>query len=184
MTVRKWVHDQGLPLETLGEGDELRGGALVCRILHPDPRFVTTPSVSENSKSLVVRCEDQGVTILLPGDIGEDAMERLCNDYGAGLKTDVLVLPHHGHYQAALSEFVKLVDPRLALASSPAVEVAPMAEALPQERSIPLWITGTEGAIIITYQGGSAHVLGWKSGRTMDFRPAGATASGERSGDG
>ncbi len=156
--VRRWVRAHGLELETLGEGDEVRAGALVCRVLHPTARFVTGASVSENSKSLVLHCEYGGLILLLPGDIEDDAMRRLCSDYGARLRADVLVLPHHGAYVPALEEFARLVDPRIVLASDPAGAVPAATQALLHDLGVPLWITGREGAIIITYRAGRAHV--------------------------
>ncbi len=170
-TVRAWAHAHGLELQTVGEGDVLRAGALTCDVLHPSARFVTGTTVGENSKSLVLLCRYGGLTFLLPGDIEDDAIRRLCREYGSRLRTDVLVLPHHGSYVPAMDGFVRLVAPRIALASEPADGVPAATEALLRTRGIPLWITGREGAIIITFRGGRGHVLGWKSGRTMDFEP-------------
>jgi len=79
---------------------------------------------------------------------------------------------------------VDLVSPRVALASSPADEVDPRTADLLRERGIPLWITGREGAIIITFERGRARVLGWKSGRTLEFSPVMSPTSPERCGDG
>ena len=119
VTVRQWAREERLDLEVLGEGDEVRGGALLCRVLHPSPRFAAAGSVSENSRSLVLRCEYEGLTFLVPGDVEDDAMQRLVRDYGDGLAADVLVLPHHGLAQAGLGAFVRQVAPQVALASGP-----------------------------------------------------------------
>jgi competence protein ComEC len=182
--VRAWVRRKGPHLETLGEGDGLRAGAFACEVLHPNARFVTAGSTGENSKSLVLRCEYEGLTVLLPGDVEDDAIRRLSRDRAADLRTDVLVLPHHGHYHPGLAEFIKLVGPHVALVSGPAGEVDARTADLLRERGVPLWITGSDGAIIITLESGRAEVLGWVSGRTMEFAPAAPSTFPERSGDG
>jgi competence protein ComEC len=178
--LRNWVRGHGIELEAVGEGVEIRAGALIGRVLHPNVRFVTGATVPENSKSLVLWCACEGLSVLLPGDVEDDALRRLCTDCAAGLAADLLVVPHHGACQLSLGEFVDLVRPRIALVSAPSAEADADTEALLRARGISLWITGREGAIIVSVRGGRARVLGWKSGRTMEF----VAPSAERNGDG
>ena len=160
----------GLRLRWVSEESTIEQSGLTCRVLHPDARFMGRPGVTENDRSMVLRVEYEGLSILLTGDIGSAAMRRLCYDHGRDLRADVLILPHHGHWQVALEEFVGLVRPAVAISSGGAEECAEAEEFL-KRRGIPVWITGRDGAVIVTMRGGAANVRGHVSDRAMDFRP-------------
>lgn len=70
-----------------------------------------------NNSSLVLRLTAAGRSVLFPGDI-EGAVQRVLAARPAELRADVLVAPHHGSPEPALSAFVEAVDPRLTIVSS------------------------------------------------------------------
>ena len=82
------------------------------------------------------------------------------------------MVPHHGHYDDALADFVTQVDPAIAVVSGEEGDCDPDTADVFKYRGVPLWITGRDGAIIITVREGRAKVLGYKSGRSMEFVPA------------
>jgi competence protein ComEC len=169
--VRHWLRMREIPLIALSEGSVIGGGGLRCRALHPNALFIGETGLHENERSLVLQCEYGGLRFLLPGDIEDGAMGRLVRDYGAALRADLLVMPHEGHYHEALEEFLDAVRPVVAVVSGREEDCDPRTEALLAARGVPLWITGEEGAIILTMQGGRARLTGYATGRVLEFEP-------------
>jgi competence protein ComEC len=71
-----------------------------------------------NEASLVVRVTTPAGRILIPGDIEEKGTRALL-DSGADLRSEILVLPHHGKRQDLHRELIAAVAPRLILVSAP-----------------------------------------------------------------
>lgn len=70
-----------------------------------------------NDTSLVLRVSAGGRSILLPGDVeahGQSVLAKL----GQRLRSDVLLLPHHGGWRKTLPELVAAVQPKIILVSS------------------------------------------------------------------
>ncbi len=155
----------------VAEGAVFAGGGLACRVLHPDRQFAFSEGVSENDRSLVVRGSYQGFTFLLPGDIEERAMARLVRDYGDALRSDLLILPHHGQYHEGLGAFLDAVSPRAAVASDCGECFGPRTERALYERGIPVWVTARDGAVIVTLPAEGMRIEGYASGRAETFEP-------------
>ncbi|KPK57337.1 MAG: hypothetical protein AMK73_10270 [Planctomycetes bacterium SM23_32] len=117
--VEHWLDASGLRMGRLSEGSAIGGDGMRCRVLHPTARFLSDDALPENERSLVLRCEYGGLSVLLPGDAQSAAMDRLVLDYGDRLRSDVLVMPHQGHYHDALDGFVAHVAPCVAVVSGP-----------------------------------------------------------------
>ncbi|MHC4480816.1 MAG: ComEC/Rec2 family competence protein, partial [Planctomycetota bacterium] len=179
---RRWLGRQPFRLKRLSEGASVRGGRLRCEVLHPNARFAAEPSIRRNDRSLVLLCRWGALSLLLPGDIETAGIRRLCRDYGGRLRADVLVMPHHGRYHVGLAELVEVVGPAAAIVSGPEAHCDPRTRAILRERGVPLWITGRDGAIIVTFERGEASVRGFRSGRSLRFRPGAAAAAREGEG--
>ncbi len=74
-----------------------------------------TPLSDDNNNSCVLQIIAAGGTILLTGDIEQAAEQRLLQQYGKALASDVLVVPHHGSNTSSTAAFLKAVRPRYAL---------------------------------------------------------------------
>lgn len=77
--------------------------------------------LAPNDRSLVLRivCDDRSV--LVPGDLDAVGQAALVADAAVGrcdLSADVLILPHHGSWEASLPAFVETADPEVVLVSS------------------------------------------------------------------
>jgi competence protein ComEC len=83
------------------------------RILHPPPHWA-----DDNISSCVLRVSGPGGTTLLPGDVDGLGEAVLLRHGGGALRSDVLVLPHHGAREAASEAFLDAVRPQLALVSA------------------------------------------------------------------
>jgi competence protein ComEC len=165
LSVREWLRAHGLPPRPLAAGTRLSAAGLEGTVLHPTARFLADRRVAENDRSVVLRCAYEGFSFLFTGDIGEQAIRDLVEREGSNLAADVVVMPHHGHYTPGLRRLLAVVAPQVALVSGRPGDCDPRTAALLQELAIPLWITGEEGAIIITLDGGELHVTGWRSRR-------------------
>jgi len=93
-------------------------GDTTVTCLWPPPAGRGYDALTANDSSLVLRLGCGGVRILLPGDIEELGQRLLLELDRTRLAADVLVLPHHGSYTAALGEFIDAVDPAIVIRSA------------------------------------------------------------------
>lgn len=73
---------------------------------------------ADNERSCVVQVEINRIKILLPGDIGRITEQKLVQRFGSSLKSDVLIVPHHGSKTSSSREFIEQVAPTVAVISS------------------------------------------------------------------
>ncbi len=71
----------------------------------------------ENDSSLVLKITYGKISFLLPGDISSD-IERKLVESKSDLKSDVLLIPHHGSNQSSCPEFIHAVSCRYAVVSA------------------------------------------------------------------
>lgn len=105
----------------------------------------------DNNMSCVIQIEMSGVRILLPGDIEKTMEAALVDIYGKELKSDVLIVPHHGSKTSSSLGFIGAVDPQLAITSSGYANAFrhPHEQVLNlfQRLDIPFYNTATSGAV-------------------------------------
>jgi competence protein ComEC len=84
------------------------------RILYPSTNEFhdTTP---DNNRSCVLQILTYSQRLLLTGDIEQDAEARLISRFGTGLRSNILIVPHHGSHTSSTAAFLDSVDPSLAL---------------------------------------------------------------------
>ncbi len=80
-------------------------------VLHPG----VSETISGNDASCVLQVETNGERLLLTGDIEAPGERALLSRVGAGLRSDILVVPHHGSRTSSTPAFVQAVAPRWAL---------------------------------------------------------------------
>ena len=73
---------------------------------------------SVNNRSLVLRMTYKGKSILFPGDIEGETENRLVEKYGRDLKSDVLLVPHHGSKYSSTTAFLRMVSPEICIISA------------------------------------------------------------------
>ena len=93
------------------DGQSWQWDGVDFHVLHP----ATDTDLSGNNRSCVLRISAGDVTLLLPGDIEDSAERKLVTRHGAGLKSDVLVVPHHGSRTSSTPGFIKAVSPDIAI---------------------------------------------------------------------
>jgi competence protein ComEC len=77
--------------------------------LHPQPG---REHARRNNQSCVLRVEAAGASVLLTGDVERAAEAEMRRE---GLKSDVLLVPHHGSRTSSSAEFIAAVAPRWAV---------------------------------------------------------------------
>ena len=73
---------------------------------------------TKNNNSLVLKVSFQGVSFLVPGDIEAEAEKELTSLACTTIKSNVLLVPHHGSQGSSTTVFLKCVRPDIAVISS------------------------------------------------------------------
>lgn len=72
-------------------------------------------SGSKNNRSCVLKVSSRDLTVLLPGDIEQEAEQQLVRHYGSALAADIVVVPHHGSRTSSTQGFIEAVQTDYAL---------------------------------------------------------------------
>ncbi len=104
---------------------DLQGGTKIngvrVEVLHPPPEgyFPGSPDRSPgiNNNSLVLRISFRGTSFLLPGDLEHEGEAALLARNGKAIKSDVLLVPHHGSRGSSSPQFLRAVRPRVCVIS-------------------------------------------------------------------
>lgn len=84
------------------------------RILHP----AATGTWKGNNASCVLKVEAAGRGILIPGDIEKEVETRLLSGARDGLRSDLVLMPHHGSKSSSTMGFIQAVAPMYVIVSS------------------------------------------------------------------
>lgn len=95
-------------------GQQWQWDGVRFRILHPGLHF---PYLG-NEAACVLRIESTHGSALLAGDVGHYVERKLLAEQPAALRSDVVVVAHHGSAGSSAPEFVAATGARLALVSS------------------------------------------------------------------
>lgn len=72
-------------------------------------------ALKDNNRSCVLKITSQSGSILLTGDIEKEAELSLLEEDAQKLKSDVLVVPHHGSKTSSTEDFIAAVQPGLSI---------------------------------------------------------------------
>lgn len=76
----------------------------------------TDAEADSNNNSIVLKIRYDEIELLFTGDI-EASAEQMLVKLGAGLKADILKVPHHGSNTSSTVEFIEAVEPKYAIFS-------------------------------------------------------------------
>lgn len=118
------------------------------------------PRPAANNRSLVVQFRHGNQACLLPGDI-DTAHEAIVMRRG-GVKSAVLLAPHHGSRHSGSPRFIATVRPQVIVVSAQGGTKArfphPEKRKAWQELGIPVLVTGASGSIGVTIRGETLRV--------------------------
>jgi competence protein ComEC len=147
------------PVHVAVAGESFALGEASAEVLWPPP---DEPVAGDrNGVSVVLRATVHGVRILLTGDVGAEAQQRLMRT-GADVTADVLKVPHHGSADQ---------DPRFLGAVGESVATISAGEdndyghptasllSLLRERGVAWWRTDTDGDIAVVVRDGRLRVV-------------------------
>ncbi len=137
-------------------------GPLEITVIHPN-----SLSTNTNNNSLAMRLQYGDVSFLFTGDAEQQAENDILSS-GANVNAKILHLGHHGSNTSSTPDFLKAVNPEIAIYSA-GVDNSyghPDAEVINRINSsdIPLYGTDTHGTIIVETDGKSYTVMTNKQG--------------------
>jgi competence protein ComEC len=102
------IQRRGVPMRVLVAGQRVDCGCVSMEILHPP---AVGPEGNENARSMVVRLEHEGNSLLLTGDLEGNGLARVLDL--PSRPVDVLMAPHHGSLASNVPELARWASPRL-----------------------------------------------------------------------
>lgn len=90
------------------------GKEVKCKILSPMDNIETE---DDNDQSVMIRVEYKNNSFILTGDISAKGERKVSKRYKTQLKSDVLVVAHHGSKYSSTYEFLNAVRPKVSLIS-------------------------------------------------------------------
>lgn len=144
---------RNIPDIHLARGESLMiSRGLSLDVLHPPAGILTNDL---NDTSLVLKIAFGQKSFLFTGDIGEGVENALILS-GSSLKSSVLKIPHHGSRNSSSINFLRAVDPSIAvLTVGPGIRGIPSDESLKRYRalSVPVYRTDLDGCISVCTDG-------------------------------
>jgi len=111
------IKDQSIPVVKARPGASIDMGSLVeVEVLNPQEPLFTQGDSAVNNNSVVLRLTFRKVSLLLVGDL-EERGERRVLSQGRDLGSQILTVGHHGSEDAPSEEFLRAVQPEIAIIS-------------------------------------------------------------------
>ncbi len=138
-------------------------------IVHPQAESYAVAKLKTNDRSCVVKVTGKGASALLTADIEAQSEAALVERYGAGLRADALLVPHHGSTTSSTPDFIDAVAPKVALINAGYRNRFghPRDSVLSRyaDRNIPLLRTDLHGAIALSSHDQFATPAKWREAR-------------------
>ena len=155
----KTADDRGISWAVARQDRVLQVDGVELTFIWPTDGSLDSPA-DANDISAVVLLRYGAFTALLTGDAPSEVEARLVRRYGARLRANVLKVGHHGSRTATSDEFLRAVQPELAVISCAARNRYghPAPETLDrlERRRVPVARTDLEGTVIVRVQPGGA----------------------------
>ncbi len=142
------AENEGATIKIIGNGDEIAGfnGAKIT-VLNPPKNREFISGMSTNNTSCVIKIEAFGRSILYCADIEEDGINMIVSKYGNSLRSDIIIVPHHGAYSANINALIDHVNPEYAIISSKSTDISHDTIVALENNNIKVFKTCEQGAI-------------------------------------
>lgn len=150
---------------TVHRGDMIRIGEIIIDVLHPREDFLVG---SFNNLSLVFEVDLQGLKILLTGDIERETEAEMVRQNLLN-QVDILKVAHHGSATSSSADFLRIVDPSVAVIQAGKNNIfhpAPEVIARLEDRDIQIFRTDKDGDVVFGWNGSKLYLL---EGGISDF---------------
>lgn len=138
------LRHQRVPVRVVQAGDRLTAGVVEMEVLHPP---AIGPEGNENARSLVLRIQHEGRSLLLTGDLEGPGLELLLAQPLP--RVDVLMAPHHGGTRANTGELAERLRPALVISSQGPPQWPTRTPQVYEERGARFLGTWPHGAITV-----------------------------------
>ena len=111
---------EALPLETMQcyKGQRWLWDNVLFEVLHPSLESYEDDALKDNDRSCVLKVTSQSGNLLITGDIEKNDELALIGRQKEKLKSDVLIVPHHGSKTSSTQDFIDAVAPRVSVFTS------------------------------------------------------------------
>ena len=106
------IKNQNIPLVALLSGDKINYRDNEIKILSPSIEFLGSAEL--NDVAIVSKVKTPSFSLLLTSDIGKNIEDFMVNNH-LDLKSDILKIAHHGSKYSSGIEFLKSVNPKVAV---------------------------------------------------------------------
>jgi competence protein ComEC len=105
----------GVPATRCEAGQHWRWDGVRFEVLHPQPADYERSNLKPNGLSCVLRVSTPHGSALLAGDVEREQEAALVAVHGEALRSDVLLVPHHGSKTSSTDAFLNSVLPHTAV---------------------------------------------------------------------
>lgn len=164
LTLAALAESRGVPVHLIHAGERMESGALSLLCLHPAAGYANEDT-NAYSTVLYLRCGQ--FSALFTGDL-EGEGEELVTERIKGLAghTDLLKVAHHGSGNSTFEEFLRAVNPGIAVISAGRDNVYghPHRETLErlERQGCGIWQTPESGAVTVRVRGGRMTIEGYE----------------------
>ena len=113
------IREKNIKVRVISSGDKIIIDKLTyIDILHPDSKLIQDEDGGLNNNSIVAKLNCRKFSLLFTGDIEETAEKIILERYKDNLKllnSDILKIPHHGSKTSSTEDFIKTINPKIAL---------------------------------------------------------------------
>lgn len=153
-------------------GDSFKGDGYQITILHPYDIFSADSQrgafSNENDDSIVLKIERNDFSVLFTGDIEMEAEDDLIH-LGSWLRSRIIKVPHHGGRTSSSEDFIRLVNPEIAIISVGKYNIYnhPHPETLDRylSRGIRIYRTDDDGAVTIILNDNRYSIMTYEDSR-------------------
>lgn len=139
---------------------------VLFEVLHPSIESYDDLKLKDNNRSCVLKVTSEFGSLLLTGDIEKEAEYALLEADADGLKSDVLIVPHHGSKTSSTAEFIAAVAPSLSVFTSgylnrykhPKPEVLARYQAENSQR----YRSDYQGALVMFFVKNNIQMVSWR----------------------